>query len=44
MFKNSQDGLIGLRDPRRRRIAVFERAKENLEENDGAGNTFKATS
>jgi K(+)-stimulated pyrophosphate-energized sodium pump len=22
----------------------FEKAKENLEENDGAGNTFKATS
>jgi len=24
--------------------ADFEKAKENLEENDGAGNTFKATS
>jgi K(+)-stimulated pyrophosphate-energized sodium pump len=25
-------------------VPAFERAKENLEENDGAGNTFKATS
>jgi K(+)-stimulated pyrophosphate-energized sodium pump len=25
-------------------VPDFERAKENLEENDGAGNTFKATS